>query len=86
MHRQTGANCTDAKLYFLDDFPHKKIIQMGPTSNFVLDFWNFFNFAMPLNMTKLNVFTHILTQDVTHSSFRRANTQLFTDALYREKC
>ena len=46
MHRQAGANCTDAKLYFLDDFPIFFFIQMGPgpTTHPLPIFCGFFEF------------------------------------------
>ena len=56
VHRQAGANCTDAKLYFWTIFQFFFFIQMGPrppTSKLFLDFWNFFNFAKPLIMNFL---------------------------------
>ena len=52
MHRQAGANCTDAKLYFWTIFQFFFIIQMGPGPTHPLPnyFWNFFNFAKPLTV------------------------------------
>ena len=45
MHRQAGANCTDEKLYFLDDFPIYFFIQMGPgPTHPTLFFGRFSNF------------------------------------------
>ena len=53
MHRQAGANCTDAKLYFRTIFQFffypNGTWTHPPTSKLFLDFWNFFNFAKPLN-------------------------------------
>ena len=49
---QQGANCTDAKLCFWTIFQFffypNETWTHPPTSNFFLDFWNFFNFAKPL--------------------------------------
>ena len=52
VHRQAGANCTDAKLYFWTIFQFF-FLSNGtwthpPTSKLFMDFWNFFNFAKPL--------------------------------------
>ena len=60
VHRQAGANCTDAKLYFWTVFQFF-FYQNGtwthpPTSKLFLDFWNFFNFAKPLTFHILNVY------------------------------
>ena len=52
VHRQAGANCTDAKLCFWTIFQYffypNETWTHPPTSNFFLDFLNFFNFAKPL--------------------------------------
>ena len=53
VHRQAGANCTDAKLYFWQIFQFFIFYPNGtwthpPTSKLFLDFWKFFNFAKPL--------------------------------------
>ena len=54
MHRLAGANCTDAKLYlwtiFQFVFDPNGTWAHPPTSKLFLDFWNFFNFAKPLNL------------------------------------
>ena len=53
VHRQAGANCTDAKLYFGTIFQFFFYPNLTwthpPTSKLFLDFWNFFNFAKPLS-------------------------------------
>ena len=50
MHRQAGANCTDAKLYFwtIFQFFFYPNGTWHPLPFFVWDFWNVFNFAKPL--------------------------------------
>ena len=52
VHRQAGANCTDAKLYFWQIFQFffypNGTWTHPPTSKLFWDFWNFFNFAKPL--------------------------------------
>ena len=49
VHRQAGANCTDAKLYFWTIFQFfyypNGTWTLPPTSKLFLDFWIFFNFA-----------------------------------------
>ena len=49
MHRQAGANCTDAKLYFWPIFQFF-FYPNGTTSKLFWDFLNFFNFAKPLSL------------------------------------
>ena len=54
VHRQAGANCTDAKLNFWMIFQFffypNGTWTHPPTSKLFLDFWNFFNFAKPLRI------------------------------------
>ena len=53
VHRQAGANCTDAKLYFwtvsIFFYPNGTWTH-PPTSKLFFDFLNFFNFAKPLRL------------------------------------
>ena len=64
MHRQAGANCTDATLYFWTIFQFFFFYPNGtwthpPTSKLFLDFWNFFNFAKPLTVSRISYFPKV---------------------------
>ena len=74
MHRQAVANCTDAKLYFWTIFQFF-FIQMGPGPTHPLPnyFWNFFNFAKPLNevnVSFLGKHTNITEDENNHGEYK----------------
>ena len=73
MHHQAGANCIiDAKLYFWTIFQFffypNGTWTHPPTSKLFLDFWNFFNFAKPLNV--LRRLSSLLDQESRMAIFR----------------
>ena len=60
MHRQAGANCTAAKLYFLTIFQFFIIIQMGPgpthpLPNYFWIFGIFLTLQSPLGLQRVKI-------------------------------